>query len=145
MHIISKQSRLKQPSHYPVPARYAGWYPATSGAGRISKICIRHIPIYAAFDSDQGNREFYSIPVLKTQKSPAEEKFLLGKILHSAVALPWSPAGSFPRVDKLWVWDESPPAGFRDGAPVGIWEAPRSRRQAVKIMHKYLVCWAFFL
>jgi len=32
--------------------------------------------------------------------------------------------------------DESPPAGSRGGALVGVWgEAPRSRRKIVKIMH----------
>jgi len=38
----SARREVKQPSHYPVPvpipAGYAGGYPATSGFGRISKI-----------------------------------------------------------------------------------------------------------
>ena len=44
----SAYTSMKQPSHYPVPvpvpAAYAGRYPATSGSSRILKIRIRYIP-----------------------------------------------------------------------------------------------------
>jgi len=49
----------------------------------------------------------------------------------------WAPAGFFPGVGKLGVWDKSPPAvpGMEPRWDLGG-KAPWSRRQFAKIMHK---------